>query len=128
MKIKQRIQNRIIKQSKKGFRGYPVATVVYYGPDNQRASKVAVGIIEFEGANPVMRKWYTETTDARLDDKITNEIMEYIHSKSIITVAAVAKILGCPHEEEIDYPAGGNCPQCPYWADKDRWAGIAKEL
>jgi len=27
------IKNRIIKKSQKGFRGFPVATVAYYGPD-----------------------------------------------------------------------------------------------
>jgi hypothetical protein len=72
-----KITNRIIKRSKKGFHGYPMATVAYYGPDNTRASKVAVGIIKSKDAEPIMKKWYTEMTDARLDEKITNEIMTY---------------------------------------------------
>lgn len=127
MKIKQKIINRIIKRSKRGFLGYPVATVAYYGPDNSRASKVAVGILKFEGAQPIMRKWYTETTDARLDEKITGEIMTYIQNSNIVSVGAVAKILGCPHEEGIDYPEGESCPQCPYWAGKDRWEDINSE-
>ena len=37
---------------KKGARGYPIATVAYYGPDNKHASKVAVGIVPSEGADP----------------------------------------------------------------------------
>lgn len=32
-------------------------------------------------------------------------------------------IIGCPHEEGIDYPLGEKCPACPYWIDKDRWSG-----
>jgi hypothetical protein len=32
-------------------------------------------------------------------------------------------IIGCPHEEGIDYPDGQVCPQCPYWAHRDRWTG-----
>jgi len=128
MKIKKKIQNKIIKQTRKGFRGYPVGTVAYYGPDNKRASKVAVGIIKFEGAEVVMQRYYTETTDARMEEKLTDEIMNYLRSNGVVSVAAVAKILGCPHEEEIDYPKGGTCPHCPYWADKDRWAGVEEEF
>jgi hypothetical protein len=26
------------------------------------------------------------------------------------------RIIGCPHEEGIDYPLGRTCPQCPFWA------------
>ena len=40
---------KLRKKAKKGFLGFPVATVSYYGPDNQRANKVAVGIIKTEG-------------------------------------------------------------------------------
>lgn len=31
-------------------------------------------------------------------------------------------IIGCPHEEGIDYPDGQVCPQCPFCAHRDRWA------
>jgi hypothetical protein len=33
------------KKSRVGFRGYPVGTIAFYGPDDRRASKVVVGII-----------------------------------------------------------------------------------
>ena len=33
---------------------YPMATVCHYGPDDQRASKVAVGIIPSPGAEPIV--------------------------------------------------------------------------
>ena len=23
----------------------------------------------------------------------------------------------------VDYPEGGVCPQCPFWAHRDRWTG-----
>jgi hypothetical protein len=128
MKIKMKLRNKLIKESQKGFRGFPVGTVAYYGPDDQRASKVAVGIINFEGAKPIMRKFFTETTDARFDERLTDEIMKYLKDNNIVSVAAIGKIIGCPHEEVIDYPEGETCPQCPYWADKDRFAGIEEEL
>ncbi len=48
MSIKYRGKNPLLKKAKKGFRGYPLATVAYYGPDDKWASKVAVGIISEE--------------------------------------------------------------------------------
>jgi len=49
MKIKHRKQDELAKRAKRGFRGYPVATIAFYGPSLERASKVAVGIVEREG-------------------------------------------------------------------------------
>ncbi|MGH9387747.1 MAG: DUF1186 domain-containing protein [Vicinamibacterales bacterium] len=34
---------------------------------------------------------------------------------------ASERIIGCPHEEGIDYPMGRSCPRCPFWADIDRF-------
>jgi len=41
----------VTKKANRGFRGYPVATVAFYGPDDRRASKVAVGILPSEGGS-----------------------------------------------------------------------------
>jgi hypothetical protein len=30
-------------------------------------------------------------------------------------------IIGCPHEDGIDYPEGTSCPKCPYWAGRNRF-------
>lgn len=112
------------KQSRRGFRGYPVATVAFYGPDDQRATKVAVGIARTEGAeaNPLQR-WSSETTDVRSDVAIARQIGEFIATHAAKSVVLVDRIIGCPHEERIDYPEGGACPQCPFWANRNRWSG-----
>jgi hypothetical protein len=38
---------------------------------------------------------------------------------------AVAKKIPPPSlaEEGIDYPEGSKCPECPFWADRDRFTG-----
>jgi hypothetical protein len=38
------------------------------------------------------------------------------------SVAVTDRILGCPHEEGVDYE-GRVCPQCPFWAHRNRWTG-----
>ena len=112
------------KQSRRGFRGYPVATVAFYGPDDRRATKVAVGIVRAEGsgADPLER-WSSEETDVRSDVSIARQIGEFITDHSAKSVVLADRIIGCPHEEGIDYPGGGVCPQCPFWANRDRWSG-----
>jgi hypothetical protein len=40
----ERARKRLGKRAKRGLRGYPVATVALYGPDDTRATKLTVGI------------------------------------------------------------------------------------
>jgi hypothetical protein len=112
------------KRSRRGFRGYPVATVAFYGPDDQRATKVTVGIVSAEDteADPLQR-WVSELEDARADPRIVSQINEFIEAHGAKSVAMMDRIIGCPHEEGIDYPEGTSCPECPFWANRDRWSG-----
>jgi hypothetical protein len=122
VKIKRRSGSPIGKAARKGFRGYPVATVAFYGPDDQRASKVAVGIVMSEDAEPeILERWFSDSTDIRYDLAIASEIHAFITSNGAKTVVATGQINGCPHEEGVDYPDGQVCPECPFWANVDRW-------
>jgi len=123
MKIK-RDPTRLEKKAKRGHRGYPAATVAFYGPDASRASKVAVGIVADEGV-PVgeLRRWTSETEDLRRFPPVSQEILQFIQEQGVKTVAMSPGIIGCPHEEGIDYAEGTVCPECPYWATRDRWTG-----
>jgi hypothetical protein len=123
MKIK-RTPTKLQKKAKRGHRGYPVATVAFYGPDASRASKVAVGIIPHEDAEAdEMKRWLSDSSDVRSDATIGEEILAFIKDRGALTVAMADRIIGCPHEEGIDYPEGEVCPKCPFWQDRDRWSG-----
>ena len=122
--LERRFRKSLRKRVRRGFRGYPVATVAYYGPDDQRASKVVVGITNGEGQEVAeLRRWFSETGDVRYDPVINCQMVEFIEAHAVQTVAGVERIIGCPHEEGVDYPQGGVCPVCPYWAHRDRWTG-----
>jgi hypothetical protein len=105
--------------------GYPLATLAYYGPDNTRASKAVVGIVISEQAADVslLQKWWSDTSDVRTDPAIIEQILTFLDEQHVQRVAMVDRIIGCPHEEGIDYPEGASCPQCLYWAEHDRWTG-----
>ena len=124
MKINRRQPTELAKRARRGFRGYPIATVAFYGPTAERASKVAVGIIEQEGEEPeILETWHSEDRDIRQDDEIGHEIVQFIRAHNVLSVAMVDRIIGCPHQEVIDYPEGEDCPECPYWHGRDRWSG-----
>lgn len=123
MKFSTHFDPPLKRKAKRGFRGYPVATVAFYGPDDQRASKVAVGIVTSEDAEPEMRRWFSDTGDVRTDPAITAEILGLLKQHGVKSVAMTDRLLGCPHEEGIDYPEGQKCPQCPFWAIRDRFTG-----
>ena len=104
--------------------GYPLATIAYYGPDDKFASKAVVGIILREGADvSFLEKWFSGGIDVRSDLAITQQILEFVQEHHADRVAMVDRIIGCPHEEGVDYPDGESCPQCPFWANRDRWTG-----
>lgn len=105
--------------------GYPIATIAYYGPDNLFASKVVVGIFatEKDEDHTDMRKWFSQGLDVRQDMRIAQEMLDFINENQVQRIGMVDRIFGCPHEEGIDYPEGGVCPKCPYWANHDRFTG-----
>ena len=121
MKIK-RPKSPLQKKASRGFKGYSVATIAFYGPDDKCATKVAVGIVINEDEPKNMQRWFAEH-DVRKDPTISKEILEFIALHNVRSVVMTDRIIGCPHEEGIDYPDGEKCPRCPFWAHRDRWSG-----
>jgi hypothetical protein len=123
-RFKIKSESPLKKKARRAFRGYPVATVAFYGPDDARASKVAVGIVASEGAGAdPLERWFSEDADVRKDPAIGRQILEFTRQHGAKTVVVTDGIIGCPHEEGIDYPDGEVCPACPFWAHRDRWTG-----
>jgi hypothetical protein len=133
VKIKQAASG-LQKALKKGFRGFPVVTVAWYGPDNRRATKAVAGLVLAKDDPPAeMERWFLPDEDTqgdlRRDKAVEEAILAFARTHQARTVAGREGIFGCPHEEGVDYPMGARCPSCPWWADKDRFAvaGIARE-
>lgn len=117
-------RDRLRKRARRGFKGYPIATVAFYGPDDQHATKAVVGIVREDDGHPEeLERWLTDDVDIRKDVAIQAAIGAFIEKSNVKSVVMVDRIIGCPHEEGVHYPMGGTCPQCPFWADRDRWTG-----
>jgi hypothetical protein len=106
------------RRARKGFQGYPLAIIAFYGYDDQSAVKAVIGIVKEAGAAPAhIKKWVSQKGDLRKDVASIKEFFRYIESHEVQSVALTPGIYACPHEPGIDYPQGSSCPLCPYWSN-----------
>jgi hypothetical protein len=121
--MKDRFLKRLRKKAKKGMRGWPVATVAFYGPSLSQATKVVVSIVPSENAEPrELRDWKLVAGDVRSDPAVAEEIMAFIELHGVLSIVMTDGIIGCPHQEGIDYE-GEWCPVCEFWHGRDRFTG-----
>jgi len=116
-----------MKKRKKGQRQH-IATLAFYGPNDQHASKVVAAIAQ-QGGDDILdlKRWVSGRSDVRQDAKIQAEIIAFFRQYDIERVVYTDRIIGCPHEEGLDYPKGEDCPFCLFWAGRNRWTGKMKE-
>ena len=101
---------------------YPLGTIAAYGPDASRATKLVVSVFKRERTEPdELRTWTSETGDIRNDRAIATEVAEWLRLHHVRQTVTHDRIIGCPHEEGIDYPMGRACPHCPFWQGIDRF-------
>ena len=92
-----RFLKRLRKKAKKGLRGWPLATIAFYGPNLSQATKAVVGIIPLEKAEAEeMRDWHVLRGDIREDVSIGQEIVEFIKEHGALSVVMTDGIIGCP--------------------------------
>ena len=111
----------ITKRANKGIKEYPLATIAFYGPDDKSSTKVVCGIFKHKDSDvEPMKKWFSKN-DLRKSEKILSEILAFMDENKVKSVGMIEDIIGCPHEEGIDYPDGESCPKCSFWQGRDRF-------
>jgi hypothetical protein len=95
---------------------YPIATIAYYGPDDKTITKIAVGIVKSENAEPIMARWRGE--GVAQNPKVARQIEAHLAEHGVREVVMTDGPIGCPHEEGVDFPEGQECPYCPFWRGK----------
>jgi hypothetical protein len=95
--------------------------IAFYGPNLSQATKVAVGIMPSENAEvKELRDWKVDRGDVRADSVVTRERLEFMEKHGVLSVAMTDAIVGCPHQEGIDYEW---CPACEFWHGRNRFTG-----
>lgn len=82
MRKSNNVIKSLLKKAKKDFRGSPIATIAFYGPTNKLSTKVAVGIIDYESAEPQITCWYSDS-DIRMNTKIIKEVLNLIKINNV---------------------------------------------
>jgi hypothetical protein len=104
-----------------GFRGFPVGTVAFYGPDDRTVTKILAAVVADEaGSITALRKWRGD--DLAENPQVSRELAEFFAANPTRSLVLSDGILGCPHDEGVDYPEGAACPHCPFWSERDRRA------
>ena len=77
-----------------------------------------------QGAEVIgLRRWLSKDQgNIRAENQVAEKVLAFITEAAAISVVMADRIIGCPHEEGIDYQ-GPTCPFCPFWAGRDRWTG-----
>jgi hypothetical protein len=112
------------KKAKLGNRGFPQATLAFYGTDDKRATKAVLGIFLREGDDSTIYRFFSEAKDARYNVEIQQSVLARLNEHGVKSLIMVEKIFGCPHEEGIDYAQGEACPKCPFWKGRDRYTAL----
>jgi hypothetical protein len=94
---------------------YPIGTIAYYGPDNQTVTKIVAAVLPDEQTNPILKKWFGEGVGEKPETAAA--IGKFFQEQQVQKVVMTEGIIGCPHEEGIDYPVGESCPDCPFWQE-----------
>ncbi len=107
-----------VKYKGTGFRGYPIGTVAYYGPDRNTAIKAVASIMKKKRDKEpsAMKKWLSE--DIINNEKIQKDISAFLKKNKAKSIVITENPIGCIHEEGQDYPVGEDCPFCPFWKGK----------
>ena len=113
------------RPSKRPVKSTIVVTIALYGPDDSLATKlVASAVHQKNGKIKDMKKWFSSShSDVRKADNTVQGVADFIEKWKPSTVVSPDRIIGCPHEEGIDYPEGEACPQCSFWRNRDRFTG-----
>lgn len=81
-------KKRIAKQTKKGFKGYPLISLEYFGNSNHCATQVRVQFTVEEGSE-VQEERFSSETDARESEVIQSALVKIIERANAISVIEV---------------------------------------
>jgi len=106
------ISLRKVVEQKENF---PIGILAYFGPSDQQITKAVAIVIPNKTASPLYKSWTTPAI--KTDSRVATEIGQYFLENNVKEVVMTDGVVGCPHDEGIDFPMGEQCPYCPFWAD-----------
>ncbi|MEO9522139.1 hypothetical protein [Marinobacter alexandrii] len=96
----EKAKKRIAKQVKKGFHGYPLVSLEYFGKGGvgkapETATEVVISFTEEEGADP-QKQAFVSSGDAREDETIQSTLLKIIERADAKTVTEIDGVSNLP--------------------------------
>ena len=115
-----KLLKRLAKKSNRGFCGYPMIKIGFYGPNNKLATKLKLKV-SMSDDEPLtqLSEWESES-DIRRNAEILQQVDNLIVEERIPTISMDKRILGCPHYRGQDYGFDQDCPYCSFWKGKEQ--------
>src|SRR4030042_87100 len=89
-----------MRVSRKNSLRHPIGTLMAYGPDNTRATKLGAAVFNRPGQEEpdALGRWFVDTGDARNEPTIAGEVAAFFKQHGVKETAVADRITGCPHE------------------------------
>lgn len=107
--------NKLLHQLRKVLQektDFPIGALVYFGPDDATIRKIIAVVIPSRDSEPVLKSW--DGPGVSSDSQVAAEIGQFFKYNQVSEVIMTDGIVGCPHDEGVDYPVGESCPYCTY--------------
>ena len=117
--MSQLINRKLLEQLRKILRDrskFPIGILTYFGPDNKTITKIVGLVIKGPDIEPRLRSWSQPGVVS--DPIVVAEIGSYFLENKTVDIVMTGSVLGCPHEEGVDFPLGTDCPHCKYWSSQ----------
>ncbi len=114
----ERVLKRLAKKSNRGFCGYPLVKIGFYGPDNKIATKLKLKVSLGEDDPLRLVSEWESSIDIRRNADVLENVDSLIVEEKIPTVSMDKRIVGCPHYRGEDYAIDQDCPYCSFWTGK----------
>ncbi len=94
---------------------YPIGTLAYYGPDDQTITKIVAGVLPDAKTNPILKTWYGK--GVAQNPETAADIGAFFQEHETQNIVMPEGVIGCPHQEGVDFPVGESCQECPFWRE-----------
>ncbi|MFT7403389.1 hypothetical protein [Zhongshania sp.] len=84
-------KKRIAKQVKKGFNGYPLISLKYFGATPDAATELVISFVMEEGAEPQVQTLACKL-DAREDETIQSTVVKIIERANVNTLTELSEV------------------------------------
>lgn len=110
--------NKLLRQLRNALKEkkeYPIGTLVYFGPDDVTITKIIAVVIPHRESDPILERWVGQGVSS--NPEVAAEIGNFFTLNKVREVVMTDGIVGCPHEEGVDFPIGEACPDCTFWRE-----------